>query len=145
MLYRLSVSKCLMGIRFFTCNQRLLSTVMSSQAHFFSNSAPNDTDNNGPEQCSPNVPIRCGDNSKNGPTRYNTQDITTVSYKLLCSSNAAHSILTTNCTYRGVKQGGFHKFPTRKTGFCPTFQVFVSVRTYARISICTSQRGRNHI
>ena len=135
MLYRLSVSPCLMGIRFFTCNQRLLSTVMSSQALFCSNSAPNDSGNNVPEQCSPNVPMRCGNNSQNDSTRYNTQDIKTVSNKTLCPSKAAHSILATNLTYsneftnKSANKGVFHKFPTRKTGFCPTFKVFVSVKT----------------
>ena len=121
MLYRLSVSPYLMGIRLFTCNQRLLSTVMSSQAHFFSNSAPNDTDNNDPEQCSPNVPIRCGDNSQ----KWSNSLQYTGHNKMLCSSKAAHSILTTNCTYsneftnRSSDLGVFTNFQNVKLGFVP--------------------------
>ena len=49
---------------FFTCNQRLSSTVLSSRAHFFSNGAPNDTNKNSLGQCNPNFPIRCADNSE---------------------------------------------------------------------------------
>ena len=49
---------------FFTCNQRLSSTVLSSRAHFFSNGAPTDTNRNSPGQCSPNFSIRCADSSK---------------------------------------------------------------------------------
>ena len=49
---------------FFTCNQRLSSTVLSSRAHFFSNGAPNDTNKNSPGQFNPNFPIRCADNSE---------------------------------------------------------------------------------
>ena len=63
--------------------------------------------------------------TKNGPTRYNTQDITTVSNKMLCSSNAAHSILTTICTYsneftnRSSNKGVFTSFQHVKLGFVP--------------------------
>ena len=45
--------------RFFTYNQRLLSTVLSSQAHFFTNGAPNNTSRSSPQQFDPNLPIRC--------------------------------------------------------------------------------------
>ena len=111
--------------RFFTCSQRLSFTAMSSQGHFFSNSAPYDNDNNGPQQCGPNVPMRCGDNSQNGPTRYNTQVITTVSNKMLCSSKVAHSILATIRTYsnestnKSSDEGVFTSFQHVKLGFVP--------------------------
>ena len=59
--FRITVSRL---ARFFTCNQRLSSTVLSSRAHFFSNGAPNDTNKNSPGQCNPNFPIRCTDNSE---------------------------------------------------------------------------------
>ena len=59
--FRITVSRL---TRFFTCNQRLSSTVLSSRAHFFSNGAPNDTNKNSPGQCSPNFSIRCADSSK---------------------------------------------------------------------------------
>ena len=59
--FRITVSRL---TRFFTCNQRLSSTVLSSRAHFFSNGAPNDTNKNSPGQCYPNFPIRCADSSK---------------------------------------------------------------------------------
>ena len=59
--FRITVSRL---TRFFTCNQRLSSTVLSSRAHFFSNGAPNDTNKNSPGQCNPNFPIRCADNSE---------------------------------------------------------------------------------
>ena len=79
--FRITVSRL---TRFFTCNQRLSSTALSSRAHFFSNGAPNDTNRNSPGQGNPNFPIRCADNSeKNDPIRYNTQDITTSSNKML--------------------------------------------------------------
>ena len=59
--FRITVSRL---TRFFTCNQKLSSTVLRSRAHFFSNGAPNDTRKNSPGQCNPNFPIRCADNSK---------------------------------------------------------------------------------
>ena len=59
--FRITVSRL---TRFFTCNQRLSSTVLSSRAHFFSNGASNDTNKNSPGQCNPNFPIRCADNSE---------------------------------------------------------------------------------
>ena len=62
---------------------------------------------------------------KNGPTRYNTQDITIVSNKMLCSSKVAYSIFTTNCTYsneftnRSSDQGVFTSLQHVKLGFVP--------------------------
>ena len=108
--------------------------MLSSRAHLFSNGAPNDTDNNGPEECDPNFPMRCADNSKNGPIRYNTQEITTVSNRMLCPSKAAQSILTTNCTYsnefttKSSDKGVFRRFITRIAGFNPTFPILASVK-----------------
>ena len=112
----------------------LVHSAGSSQAHFFSNGAPNDSDNNGPEQCGPNVPMRFADNSQNSPIRYNTQDITTGSNKMLCPRKAAESILATNCTYsnefttRSSDKGVFHRSLTRMIGFYYTFPIFVSVK-----------------
>ena len=59
--FRITVSRL---TRFFTCNQRLSFTVLSSGAHFFSNGAPTDTNRNSPGQSSPNFSIRCADNSE---------------------------------------------------------------------------------
>ena len=59
--FRITVSRL---TRFFTCNQRLSPTVLSSRAHFFSNGAPNDTNKNSPGQCNTNFPIRCADSFK---------------------------------------------------------------------------------
>ena len=62
---------------------------------------------------------------KNGSTRYNTQDITSVSSKMLCSSKAAHSILATIRTYsneftnRSSDKGVFTSFQRVKLGFVP--------------------------
>ena len=49
---------------FFTCNQRLSSTVLSSRAHFSQQRCTNDTNKNSPGQCNPNFPIRCAANSE---------------------------------------------------------------------------------
>ena len=114
------------------CYQRLSSIVLSFQAFFPSKSAPNNHDNNNPMQCSPNFPIRCTGSTQKWSIRYNSQDITTVSNKMLGPRKTAHSILATIRTYSNEftnmssDEGVFHRFSTRKAGFCPTFRVFVS-------------------
>ena len=68
---------------------------------------------------------------KKGPTRYNTQDITTVSNKLLCPSKTAHSILTTIRTYnneftnRSSNKGVFTSFQHVNLGLShfPSFRL----------------------
>ena len=127
MLYRLSVSPYLMGIRFFTCNQRLLSTVMSSQATVHQTTLTTMVQS----IVVPTFRLGAATTPKNGPTHYNTQDITTVSNKMLCSSKAAHSILTTNCTYsneftnRSLDQGVFTSLQKGKLGLShfPSFRL----------------------
>ena len=129
--FRITVSRL---TRFFTCNKRLSSTVLSSRAHFFRNGAPNDTNKNSPGQCNPNFPITCADNSEKmiqfvtihrisqlqvtkcydparQPTRYWSNITRTAMNELL-----------------GVQTRGFHRFPTRRNYFSLTFPVFVSVR-----------------
>ena len=69
--------------RIFTCNQRLSSTVLSSQADFSNNEAPTDTDIDGPENVVPTFQDGVSTIPKNDTTRYNTQDITTVSNTIL--------------------------------------------------------------
>ena len=70
--------------RFLTCNQRLSSTVLSSRPHFFSNGAPNDTDNVSPEQYSPNFPKRCADKFQKWSN--SLQYTGNVSNHMLCSN-----------------------------------------------------------
>ena len=129
--FRITVSRL---TRFFTCNQRLSSTVLSSRAHFFSNGAPNDSNKNSPGQCNPNFPIRCADNSEKmiqfvtihrisqlqvtkcydparQPTRYRSNITRTAMNELL-----------------GVQTRGLDRFPTRRKDFFLTFPVFVSVK-----------------
>ena len=121
--------------------------MLSSRDHFFSNGAPNDIDNNGPEQCGPNFLMRC---AKNCPIRYNTQDITTVSNKMLLPSEAAQSILAPNRTYSNeftIKisdKGVFRRFLTHMAGFNPTFPIFVSVKPQIKITKCACQVDRNY-
>ena len=106
----------------------------SSRAHFFSNGAPNDSDNNGSEQCGPNVPMRCADNSQKWSHSLQYTGYHNCEHKMLCPSKASQSILTTNSTYskefttRSSDEGVFHRFPTRMAGFYPTFTIFVSVK-----------------
>ena len=110
-------------IRFFSVqSMTLVHNAELSRAPFFSNGAPNDIDNNGPEQCGPNFPMRCADNC--------IADITTVSSKMLCPNKAEQSILATNCTYSNefTTKESFRRFLTRMAGFDPTFPIFVSVK-----------------
>ena len=89
--------------------------------------------------------------SKSGPTRYNTQDITTVSNKMLCSSKAAHSILTTNCTYsneftnRNSDQGVFTNFQHVKLGFVPLSKFRLGEDLSQNNDIHVSNGSKSHL
>ena len=102
------------------------------------------------EQCGPNVPMRCADNSQKWSTSLQYTDITTVSNKMLCPSKTSQSMLTTNSTYsnevttRSSDEGVFRRFLTRMAGFYPTFPTFVSVKPSVKITIYTSRIGGNH-
>ena len=72
---------------------------------------------NGPEQCS--------------PTRYNTQNITTICNKMLCSIESVNSIQSKTHNNSKILSNrshtrGFHRFPSRKRDFDPPFSKFSS-------------------
>ena len=130
--FRITVSRL---TRFFTCNQRLSSTVLSSRAHFFSNGAPNDTNKNSPGECNPNFPIRCADNSEKMIQFVTIHRISRLQVTKCYDPARQHSQYwariapyNNEVTTKGSDKGVFRRFLTRMVEFNTTFPILVSVK-----------------